>query len=456
MMKTNRTLILTGLAFATAFLVAATLRYGQSSKEHSGHQGHLEQMENGDHLGHHHTGEDEGKTPKSLEEIASAKCEHNVPTYQCVACRYEVGVVRIPSSLWKNTAKTNGGLLSTLKVAKQKVTPGLKATGKVKLNENTAVHISPRIPGVIDSVHVDIGMRVNEGSVLFKINSMELGKAFSDYERSCALTDLSKKNFDREKALFERKITSEQDMIEARMAFEQHRTELIAAEQALHVMGLSEENITALKKGVHGPGVSRLSVCAPIAGTIIEKHAVVGELVEPGKDVMLLADLSNMWVWADIYEHDLPKLLQAEKDGPIPVKVYVRAFPDQPFNGKIDYIAAAMTEQTRTVKVRATIENPDFALRQGMFCEINIGIGNVEEVLAVPRVALLSDEEKDFIFTHWKEDYYARRSVKRGREFFDNVEILEGLKDGETIIAEGAFLLKSDVLREKMGAGCAD
>jgi cobalt-zinc-cadmium efflux system membrane fusion protein len=222
------------------------------------------------------------------------------------------------------------------------------------------------------------------------------------------------------------------------------------------VVGLSEEDITALKKGIYSAGVGRLSVNAPIAGTIIEKHAVVGELVEPGKDVMVLADLSNMWVWADIYEHDLSKLLQAEKDGPIAVKVYVRAFPGRPFRGKIDYIGATMTERTRTVKVRATIENPGFVLRQGMFCEINIGIGNGEEVLAVPRAALLSDEGNDFIFTHWKEDYYARRSVKRGREFFDSVEILEGLKDGETIIAEGAFLLKSDVLREKMGAGCAD
>jgi cobalt-zinc-cadmium efflux system membrane fusion protein len=442
-MNNNRIFMLAGLAAVTVLLVVATFRYGQSSKESSDHQGHLEHTENGNHAGHHHTGEDEGKIAKTLEQIASGKCEHNVLIYQCATCRYEVGVVRVPSSLWKNTAKKNEGLLSTFKVTKREVIPGLKVTGKVQLNENTAVHISPRIPGIIDSVHVDLGMRVNKESILFKINSTELGKAFSDYERSSALTVLSKKNLEREKSLFERKITSEQDMIEAEMAFEQHRTELIAAEQALHVVGLSEEDITALKKG-YSAGVGRLSVNAPIAGTIIEKHAVVGELVEPGKDVMLLADLSNMWVWADIYEHDLSKLLQAEKDGPIPVKVYVRAFPGRPFRGKIDYIGATMTERTRTVKVRATIENPGFVLRQGMFCEINIGIGNGEEVLAVPRAALLSDEGNDFIFTHWKEDYYARRSVKRG------------LKDGETIIAEGAFLLKSDVLREKMGAGCAD
>ena len=110
------------------------------------------------------------------------------------------------------------------------------------------------------------------------------------------------------------------------------------------------------------------------------------------------------------------------------------------------------------VKVRATIENPDRALRPGMFCEatINLGDGQVEEVLAVPRSAVLSDEGKDFVFKHWKGDFFVRQDVRKGREFFGVVELLEGLEGGETVVADGAFLLKSDVLREKMGAGCAD
>ena len=91
-----------------------------------------------------------------------------------------------------------------------------------------------------------------------------------------------------------------------------------------------------------------------------------------------------------------------------------------------------------------------------MFCEIRIRVGNEEEVLVIPQAALLSDEGCDFVFTHWKEDFYVQRRVKRGREFVDSAEILDGLRPGDTIIADGSFLLKSDVLREKMGAGCAD
>jgi cobalt-zinc-cadmium efflux system membrane fusion protein len=93
-----------------------------------------------------------------------------------------------------------------------------------------------------------------------------------------------------------------------------------------------------------------------------------------------------------------------------------------------------------------------------MFCDVSIAIGNgqAEEVLAVPRAALMADEGKAFVFVHWKDDFFVRRDVRKGRELLDMVEIIDGLQAGETVVKDGAFLLKSDVLREKMGAGCAD
>jgi cobalt-zinc-cadmium efflux system membrane fusion protein len=408
------------------------------------------------HIGHGEENEAEGGHQMSLDEIAATRCEHDMLTYLCEECRYEVGVVKLSPSLIKEGARGGNGLIRTEDVTRRRVTPSLDVTGGVQLNENVNVHISPRISGIIESVEVDIGATVERGDVLFSINSVELGKALSAYERSRALATLSEKNFEREKSLFERRIASEQDMIAAQMAYEQHRTELKAAEQTLHVLGLTEEDLAGLKEGVHGTEIGRLPVHAPIDGTIIEKHAVVGELVEPGKDVMLLADLSTVWVWADIYEVDLLRLLKAEKQGPIPVEVFVLAFPERPFHGRVDYVGATMAEKTRTVKVRATVQNEEGLLRPGMFCEIRIGVSNGEEVLAIPKIALLSDEGCDFVFMQWKEDFYVRRLIKRGREFFDSVEVLEGLNAGDTIVADGAFLLKSDVLREKMGAGCAD
>jgi cobalt-zinc-cadmium efflux system membrane fusion protein len=193
-----------------------------------------------------------------------------------------------------------------------------------------------------------------------------------------------------------------------------------------------------------------------MGGTIIEKHAVRGELVEPGKDVMVLADLDTVWVWGGIYERDLAGVLARMATDGVPVEITVPAFPGNVFTGRLNHVSSVMDEATRTVKVRTVIANTDHRLRPGMFCEVRLLLQSNEEVLAVPATAVLSDEGVDFVFKHMKDDYYLRQNVKKGRSFDDTVEILSGLEPGLTIVADGAFLLKSDVLRSKMGAGCAD
>jgi len=439
------------VAFSICFAVGCDRSAQPDDAENAGHEAH-------DHGADPHEAHDgeAGEDGLSFDEVEQARCEHDLFTYQCSTCRYEIGVVALPRSLLIGATEGPGGVVRTEVVTNRQVTPGLNVTGEVSLNENAAVHVSPRIPGVIESVSVDIGARVQPGDVLFRIRSVELGRALSDYERSRALTELAEKNLAREQRLFERRVASEREMIEARMVYEQHRTELKAAKQALHVMGLTQRDLAALRGESPDSETGTLAVRASIAGRIIEKHAVIGELVEPGKDVMLLADLSSVWVWADIYEQDLSSLLEAEKRRDIPVEVSVRAFPGRTFPGTIDYVGATMSEATRTVKVRATVGNAEGLLRPGTFCEIRVGVAGGEEALAVPSRALLSDEGRDFVFVHWKEDYYVRRFVKRGREFSGSVEIKEGLSPGQIIVTDGTFLLKSDVLREKMGAGCAD
>lgn len=412
--------------------------------------------EHGDADGHGHAAEPATAPSASIEERVSVKCEHDVPTYRCAECRYEVGVVKLDASLLKR--EDGGGLVRTQSVARTKVFPTLPATGEIAMNENASVHISPRIAGIIESVPVDIGARVEAGDILLVMASVELGKVLVDYKRNRTLSDLSGKILARETRLREQKVGSEQDTIAAQMTYEQHRTDLEASEQTLHVLGLTEGDLTAMHESSHGPRVGRLSVRAPAAGTIVEKHAVTGEMAEPGKDLMLLSDLTTVWVWANVHSRDLARLLVATKRGPMAVEISVDAFPGRQFKGMLDYVGATMNEQTRTVRVRATVENHDLDLRPGMFCEATISLGNgqAEEVLAAPRSAVLSDEGKSFVFKHWKDDFFVRQDVRTGREFFGMVEIIEGLQAGDTVAAEGAFLLKSDVLREKMGAGCAD
>jgi len=391
----------------------------------------------------------------TLEQVLHAKCSHGL-TIECAECRYEVGVVKVDPSLMTQAGASSAGLVKTIRVAKSKMTTAVNITGEVRMNENAAVHLGPRIPGVVRAVNVDIGAEVAKGDVLFTVDSVELGQALSDWEKNLAMADLSGKNFQREKSLYEKKVGSESDMIESQMKHEEYQIALKASEQKLHVLGLTEDDVAAISPDSHNSLSGSHAVRAPMNGTIIEKHTVVGELVEPKGDSMILADLDSVWVWGGVYERDLGLVLKRKLADGIPVEISVPAYPETLFRGQMNYIGATMDEATRTVKVRTVIDNKARLLRPGMFCQGRIFITTDEEVLAIPKVALLSDEGTDFVFTHMQDDYFLRVNVTKGREFAGDVEILTGLTPGQTIVGEGAFVLKSDVLRSKMGAGCAD
>ena len=389
---------------------------------------------------------------RTMEEIATFHCEHEIPAYKCNSCRYEVGVVNISDSLLKSS-EAGEALVNTQRVIRSGIGSSMEVMGELKLNENATVHISPRVPGIIRSVHVDSGSQVKKGDVLFVIESIEFGQAVSAYQRSWSLTLLSKKNVDRKKSLYEQKIISEQKLIDTKMIYEKHKTELYAAEQTLKILGLSKNKFSDLRNSTNIIA-SQLFIRAPIDGTIIDRHATVGELAEPGNDAMVLADLNTVWCMVDIYEYNLAQLLEAYQRGTVKTEVLVQSFK-RSFTGTIDYVAATMNDQTRTIKVRVNVRNDESLLRPGMLCKANIHLNNKIQAIVIPKSALLTDEENSFVFKHWKENYYVRRPVIKGHEYSAGIGIIEGLNAGETIVTKGAFLLKSDVLREKIGAGCA-
>ena len=134
----------------------------------------------------------------------------------------------------------------------------------------------------------------------------------------------------------------------------------------------------------------------------------------------------------------------------------VKGYPSQEFRGVVDFVSPSMSEASRTVKLRIAVPNPKGELLAGMFAQVNVFIPGDEEVLAIPSQAVVEDEGRAFVFVHHHEDYYLRRPVKVGRAFSGFVEVSKGLSGDEVVVANGAFLMKSDVLRSKMGAGCAD
>lgn len=379
------------------------------------------------------------------------KCEHDILIYTCDECRYEAGVVKLAPELL--APSTNGPALIQLGAAsRQKVEEGIEAVGEIALNENATVRLSPPVPGILRNVKVDTGMLVKQGDVLAELESAELGEAIGVYVKNRALADIARRNYEREKTLAEQKVSAQVDADEAETRYENAKADRDAAVNTLKTMGFLESELATLK----GEASPTLPLRATRGGTLIDKQASAGNRIQPGQPAMTVSDLSSVWVWLDLYEHDLALVLGKSSKQALSVSLETRAYPGRRFKGTLETVGATMDETTRTVKARALLPNPDGLLRPGMFCNAKLSWSLDEEALTVPRHAALEDEGAWFVFTHLKDDYYIRTPIKKGRVFSDSIEVVGGLAEGQKVVTEGAFLLKSDVLREKMGAGCAD
>jgi len=392
---------------------------------------------------------------RTVDELFAASCEHKIPQHTCDECRYELGLVKLDASLVRSEGKTNG-VFTFASVEKRAAQTLLPMNGEIALNAAALARITPRVPGVVRTAKAGLGARVEKGDVLFEIESPELGRAVGAFRKNRALAALALKNLEREKALTEKKLSPEADRIDAQMKYDEYRIEQEAAANELNAMGLDAATVATLASDERVGTVGTLPVRAPLAGTVIAWTLTPGEVVEAGKSLVTVADLSTVWVWMNLYERDLARVLQETQKGVVRAQISTSAFPDSVFEGAIDLIGATVDEGDRTVKVRATLNNPDGLLRPGMFCAANAVFETQERVLAVPKTALVADEGVSFVFRLVREGFVLRTNVKIGRVFADSVEILGGLSEGEKIVSEGAFVCKSDVLRAKMGAGCAD
>lgn len=303
-----------------------------------------------------------------------------------------------------------------------------------------------------------LGQRVNQGDVLVVIHSSELGQAKAQYLEAQAKLDLAETTFAREKDLSEQRISSQADYLAASSELKLAWANYAAAEKRLRVLGLSAEEVESINIRRQDDQFAELTVRAPLAGTVTAQDISVGTLVEPTRSLCTIADLSSLWVWCDLYEKDLAVLHGAISSGrAVKAKVSVKAFEGTEFAGVVDLIGSTLDERARTVKVRIQVENQDGMLRPGMFAEARIAIGLGGRAVVVPRTAVLSDEGKSFVFRHLRDNLWIRQDIiVLGRAMEPFVEVLQGLQPGAAIVTGGAFMLKSDILREKMGAGCAD
>lgn len=388
---------------------------------------------------------------RPLTELLAARCEHGTRAFDCDECRYEIGFVRVSGEL-----VGPGKGIETVQAAPRPPMEVREVSGEVVLNEERSVWLSPRAVGVVGTIRVDLGAEVRAGQVLYEVDSHDVSEARAGFVIAAAELDLARATLARETELFARKICPEKDLIEARAAFERATAGLRAARERLLRFGLDDAAIDSILTAPAGPSGGVLAVRAPFAGTVLERSLSLGALVSPGDRTVLLADTTRIWVLALLYEREVGLVSEQQAQRPVRAEVTVPAYPGRVFPGAVERVGGTLDETTRTARARVVAENPDRLLRAGMLARVRLLGPAPAEVLAIPSESVLQDEGRQFAFVRHDEQSFVRRPVQIGRTWPGWVEVVSGLSPGQEVASRGAFLLKSDVLRSKMGAGCAD
>ena len=326
-------------------------------------------------------------------------------------------------------------MMATIKIAalSEKSFPlRLTTTGKVQFNEDQMARILAPVSGQVQQLRVKVGDRVRAEEPLFVINSREVAAAIDEYLESCKDADLAEKIYTMTKDLFEHKAASRMSLQQADSNFAKAKARVAHTEKALQVLGVEVRKTDTSE--VMDP---RIPLKAPLGGTIIERPVTEGQFVQPDSNALVtIADLSTVWVLADVFERDLHLVEVGQK-----AEVTTAAYPEQGFVAHVDRIGDVVDPGTRTVKVRFLVSNPGGQLKPEMFASVSLFLQESARALAVPAQAVFTEGGHNFVYVQTGEGEFVRRQVEAVANDGD-LKILSGLQAGEQVVSNGALLLR--------------
>ncbi len=360
-----------------------------------------------------------------------------------------------PQGSAPTSASRQSHAIETETVAPQSIAGTILATGKILVSEDRMANIGPVHEGRLVRLYAGQGSNVKKGQKLADLESADIDqaeadylKALADYENarrtSVAEVKLAQATYDRTKMLYEKTITAgknlqaaEHDLEVAKALADSTvagtRAALTAARRHLRILGLKESDVDAL---VNKPNLAAVfSLTSPIGGIVVERNATIGATVGTDANLFKIIDISRVWIDANVFEKDLERVRRGQE-----VKVSVPAFPGSSFAGKVILISSVVDPETRTVKVRTEVPNPDSKLKPDMFANVEIITDMHRTAISIPQSALLNDGGQTVVFVAAGSDYQ-KRTVTAGIQSNDRVEILDGLQAGDKVVVKGNYLL---------------
>ncbi|MBK3456090.1 MAG: Cobalt/zinc/cadmium resistance protein CzcB [Pseudomonas shahriarae] len=314
------------------------------------------------------------------------------------------------------------------KAQPRQISSVLSLPGEVRFDEDRTSHIVPRAAGVVESVRVNLGQKVKQGELLAVIASQQISDQRSELAASERRVELARTTFQRERQLWQDKISAEQDYLLARQTLQEAEIALNNARQKMNALSGSAVLV----------GGNRYELRAPFAGVVVEKHLGVGEVVSETSAAFTLSDLSQVWVTFGVFPKDLNKVQVGR-----PVKVSSTEMGTDVM-GTVAYVGNLLGEQTRTAMVRVNVPNPDDSWRPGLFVAVQVATDTYSAAVTVPVEAIQTVEDKPSLFVRTAEGF-ATRHVELGLSENGFVEVRQGLEAGAQVAAVGSFVLKSEL-----------
>lgn len=316
---------------------------------------------------------------------------------------------------------------------------GVACTARIDFDRNRLADVRAPVGGIVREVLVDLGQQVEAGARLFLLESPRVGDLQGQLGAARQRVDVARANFQRQEDLRQQQIASARQM-------ELAQQELEAAEAALRSLSANLR-----MTGAAGGQAGRFAVRAPMAGTVVRRPATVGTFATEETSLATIADIDTMWALLDVRDADAAAVRLGQ-----PVTLRVDGLPEQTFTGKVTWIAAEVDPRTRTVATRAEVANPAGLLRAHQFARATIQVAAPAGAVAVPREAVQRVGEDMTVFVRTGEGLYEPRVVALGRTSEDLVQVSGAIRAGEPVVTEGAFLLKTELSKDSIGAGCCE
>jgi cobalt-zinc-cadmium efflux system membrane fusion protein len=307
---------------------------------------------------------------------------------------------------------------------------GTPVLGELRVNENAYAEVSAPVPARALRVLALPGVRVRRGQVLAEMQSLELGKTRGDYRDAEARVNLARQALERKRSLAAERIAPQREVQEAEAELKRAEASVQGARGTLNALGATSDS---------GGDDSRLVLRAPLSGTVIDRHLVQGEVAQPGETLFKVGDLSTLWLIAHASERDAVRVRPGST-----ARVAIPALPGSSLTGTVASVGSQVEVSSRTIPIRIELPNSGGILRPGMSASVWLPIGEGGTVLAVPVAAIQRLQDKWVVFVPREQGVFGIRTVGRGRDMGGEVEILQGLQAGETVVVEGAFLLRAE------------